>query len=250
MKNVKLTIEYDGTMYHGWQVQKNAITVQQKVTEAIYHLTKEHVNLIGSSRTDEGVHAYGQVANFITNSTIPQERFAHALNTFLPPDIVVVKSEGVPLKFHARYDTKGKKYRYIIYNRRIKSALWKDRAYHVRNEINVDIMKEAAKFLVGTYDFSSFRASGSSTKTSIRTIHEISVEKSGDLITIDVSGNGFLYNMVRIIAGTLVEMGIRNVHPSKMADIINAKDRKKAGKTAPPQGLYLMEVYYLERKII
>lgn len=232
-------------MYHGWQVQKNAITVQQKVIEAIYNLTKEHVNLIGSSRTDEGVHAYGQVANFITNTNIPEERFAQALNTFLPSDIVVVKSEGVPLDFHARYDTKGKKYRYVIYNRRIRSALWKDRAYHVKNEVDVDIMKEASKFLVGTHDFSSFRASGSSTKTSIRTIHNINVDRSGDLITIDVFGDGFLYNMVRIIAGTLVEMGVKRTKPCKMQDIVNAKDRKEAGKTAPPQGLYLMEVYYL-----
>ena len=244
MKNIKLTIEYDGKMYHGWQVQKNAVTVQQKLSEAIYHLTKEHVNLIGSSRTDEGVHAYGQVANFVTNSNIQGERFAHAINAFLPPDIVVVKSEDVPLDFHARYNTTGKRYRYIIYNRRIKSALWKDRAYHVRNEIDIDIMKEAAKYLVGTHDFSSFRASGSSTKTSIRTIHDISIDKKGDLITIDVSGDGFLYNMVRIIAGTLVEMGVGHIEPFKMEDIINAKDRKKAGKTAPPQGLYLMEVYY------
>ena len=132
----------------------------------------------------------------------------------------------------------------MVYNRRIKSALWKDRAYHVRNEIDIDIMKEAAKYLVGTHDFSSFRASGSSTKTSIRTIHDISIDKKGDLIIIDVSGDGFLYNMVRIIVGTLVEMGVGHIEPFKMEDIINAKDRKKAGKTAPPQGLYLMEVYY------
>lgn len=244
MKNIKLTIEYDGTNYHGWQVQPNAITVQQIVKEAIEKLTKEDINLIGASRTDEGVHAYGQVANFSTNSTILPEKFSYAINSFLPEDIVIVKSELVDEDFHSRYDTKGKKYRYIIYNREMKSALLNNRAYHVRKKIDVNIMKEAAKFLVGKHDFSSFKSSGGSAKTSVRTIHDIVIEEKDDMITIEVSGDGFLYNMVRIIAGTLVEFGVEKRNPSDMLDILESKDRRKAGKTAPSQGLYLVEIYY------
>lgn len=244
LKNIKLTIEYDGTNYHGWQVQPNAITVQQIVKEAIEKLTKEDINLIGASRTDEGVHAYGQVANFFTNSTILPEKFSYAINSFLPEDIVIVKSELVDEDFHSRYDTKGKKYRYIIYNREMKSALLNNRAYHVRKKIDVNIMKEAAKFLVGKHDFSSFKSSGGSAKTSVRTIHDIVIEEKDDMITIEVSGDGFLYNMVRIIAGTLVEFGVEKRNPSDMLDILESKDRRKAGKTAPSQGLYLVEIYY------
>lgn len=244
MNNIKLTIEYDGTNYHGWQVQPNAKTVQQVIKEAIEKLTKEEINLIGSSRTDEGVHAKGQVANFLTTSTIAPEKFSYAINSFLPNDIVIVKSELVDETFHSRYNTKGKKYRYVIYNREMKSALLKDRAYHVKKEIDVDIMRKAAKFLVGKHDFSSFKSSGGSAKTSIRTIYDIVIEKNEDIITIEVSGDGFLYNMVRIIVGTLVEFGVQNINPEKMLEILNSKDRKKAGKTAPSQGLYLMCVYY------
>ena len=244
MKNIKLTIEYDGTNYHGWQIQPNARTVEQTVKEAIEKLTKEEINLVGASRTDEGVHAYGQVANFKTTSNIPQDKFSYAINSFLPDDIIIVKSELVDESFHSRYDAKGKKYRYIIYNRDIKSAIWKDRAYHVKKEIDVEIMRKAAKHLVGKNDFSSFKSSGGSAKTSVRTIYDITIDKKDDIITIEVSGDGFLYNMVRIIAGTLVEFGVEKRNPEKMLEILNAKDRKKAGKTAPSCGLYLVHIYY------
>ena len=245
MKNIKLTIEYDGTNYHGWQVQPNATTVQGRIVEAIETLTGEHVKLIGASRTDEGVHALGQVANFFTNAKIASDKFCLALNAHLPDDIVVIRSEEVPDEFNARYDSRGKKYRYIIHNRYTRSALWDKRAYHVKHRLNVDLMNNAAKFLVGTHDFSSFRASGGGAKTSIRTIHDVCVTKQqDDLVVIEIRGDGFLYNMVRIVAGTLVDIGVKDVDPTRMRRILDAMDRKVAGHTAPPQGLYLVDVYY------
>ncbi len=244
LNNIKLTIEYDGSNYHGWQIQPNAVTVQEKIQKAIYDLTGENVKLIGASRTDESVHAYGQVANFFTSSNILPYKFSDAINYFLPKDIVIVKSESVSNDFHARYNSKGKKYRYIIYNRAKPSALWINRAYHVKRNIDISIMKNAAKILVGENDFSSFRASGGAAKTSIRTIYNIDINVDGNLIYIDISGDGFLYNMVRIIVGTLVDMATKKIDPSIMFDILQAKDRKKAGKTAPPYGLYLMEINY------
>lgn len=244
MKNIKLTIEYNGTNYHGWQIQPNADTVQGRMIEAIETLTGEHVKLVGASRTDEGVHALGQVANFLTNTNISPDRFCLALNAHLSNDIVVLRSEEVPNEFNARYNSRGKKYRYIIHNRYIRSALWDMHAYHVKHELNVDIMNTAAKFLMGTHDFSSFRASGGGAKTSVRTIHDVRVIRQDDMVMLEVSGDGFLYNMVRILVGTLVEIGTKNMEPSAMQNILNAKDRRVAGHTAPPQGLYLVEVYY------
>lgn len=244
MKNIKLTIEYDGTNYHGWQVQPNAVTVQGKVIEAIESLTGESVTLVGASRTDEGVHALGQVANFLTNSSILPDKFCLALNAHLPSDIVVVGSEEVPNEFNARYASKGKSYKYVIHNRYTPSALWDNRAYHVKHRLNVDIMNDAAKFLLGTYDFSSFRASGGGAKTSVRTIHDVCVKRQDDAVVIDITGDGFLYNMVRIVAGTLVEIGAKNIDPISMKNILDARNRKIAGHTAPPQGLYLVRVYY------
>ena len=244
MNNIKLTIEYDGSRYHGWQVQPNAMTVQQKIEEAIHNLTGEKIKIVGASRTDSGVHAYGQVANFVTNSNIRPDKFCDALNHFLPCDIVIAKSECVSCEFHSRYDSKGKKYRYVIYNRSIPSAIWRSRAYHVKHMINLDIMRKEAKVLIGEHDFSSFRSSDKDVKTSVRTIYDIDIQKNGDFIIMDISGNGFLYNMVRIIVGTLVDMTTRKIYPYDMLEILQAKDRKKAGNTAPPCGLYLMEVWY------
>lgn len=244
MKNIKLTIEYDGTNYHGWQIQPNATTVQGRIIDAIEELTGERVKLIGASRTDEGVHALGQVANFLTDSNIEENKFCLAMNVHLPSDIVVVKSEEVSSEFNARYDSCGKKYRYIIHNRYTRSALWDNRSYHVKHKLNVDLMNDAAKFLIGTHDFSSFKASGGKTKTSVRTIHDVCVIRRDDMVIIEIRGDGFLYNMVRIIAGTLVEIGTRGIEPVRMQNILNAKDRREAGHTAPPNGLYLVQVYY------
>jgi|LSQX01.2.fsa_nt_gb tRNA pseudouridine38-40 synthase len=244
MVNIRLIIEYDGTNYHGWQSQINAITVQDTIEKAIKSLTGEEISLVGSSRTDFGVHAYGQTANFKTCSSIPPDRFSYALNRMLPEDIVIRKSQEVDMGFHSRYMAKGKKYRYLIYNSRFRSAILRNRAYHVSHGLDIDAMKKAAGCFAGTHDFAAFRASGSSVKTSTRTITSVSVEKEDDIITFEVSGNGFLYNMVRIMAGTLIDIGIGRIPSDSISDIIKSLDRKRAGRTAPAKGLYLVEVYY------
>lgn len=244
MKNVKLTIEYDGTNYHGWQSQKNAKTVQETVEKAIKGLTGEEITIIGSSRTDFGVHAYGQVANFKTGSNIPSDRFSYALNRLLPQDIVIKKSEEVSEDFHARFCAKGKRYRYLIYNSRFPSAILRNRAYHVSHELDYHSMQRSAAHFLGTHDFSAFKASGSSVKTSVRTITGVSLEMNEDIIRFEISGNGFLYNMVRIIVGTLVAVGMGRIREEDIPDVIKSLDRKRAGRTAPAEGLYLVEVYY------
>lgn len=244
MKNIKLTIEYDGTAYHGWQSQINATAVQDIVTAAIRSLTGENCNLTGSSRTDTGVHALGQVCNFFTESSIPADKYAFALNTLLPDDVVVRKSEEVSPDFHSRFSTTGKKYRYLFYNSIFPSALLRHRTYHVFYPLDVDAMRQAAGYFVGTHDFAAFSATGGSVMTTVRTIMQATIERDGELIEFCVTGDGFLYNMVRIIAGTLVEVGIGKIKPDIISEIIAGRNRRKAGRTAPAQGLYLVEVYY------
>jgi len=244
MKNVKLTLEYDGSNYHGWQSQNNSLAVQDVVYKAVFKLTGENVTINGSSRTDAGVHAYGLCANFITNSSIPPERFSFAMNSVLPSDIVVVKSEEVSLDFHARFNSKGKKYRYMIYNSTFPSALLRERACHEVRNLDESKMQEAAMKFLGTHDFSSFMAAGSVVKSPVRTIHSVEVTRDGNIINFEVLGNGFLYNMVRIMAGTLIEVGYGRIKVAEVENIILSKDRKRAGKTAPAHGLYLVKVYY------
>ncbi len=244
MRNIKLTIEYDGTAYHGWQSQVNAVAVQDVVTAALQKLTGEDIIITGSSRTDTGVHALGQVCNFFTGSSIPADKFAFALNAILPEDIVIRKSEEVTEDFHARFSTIGKKYRYLFYNSVFPSALMRSRAYHVFYPLDVNAMKEAAECFKGTHDFAAFSAAGSSVKTTVRTITDCSIKRDNDIVEFTVTGNGFLYNMVRIIAGTLVDVGIGRLEPKAIPEIVAALDRKKAGRTAPPHGLYLVEIYY------
>lgn len=244
MRNVKLTIEYDGTNYHGWQSQINAITVQDVLKDAVVKLTGENCNIIGSSRTDVGVHALGQVANFHTGSSIPPERFSYALNSVLPDDIVVKKSEEVNLDFHSRYSARGKKYRYLFYNSVHPSALLRNRACHIAHLLDFEAMQKALAYFTGKHDFSAFRAAGSSVKTSERTITHVSMAREEEIIKFEIAGDGFLYNMVRIIAGTLVEVGTGKIAAESIPRIIESRDRTGAGKTAPAQGLYLVEVYY------
>lgn len=244
MRNIKLTIEYDGTDYHGWQSQINATAVQDTVTRAVNGLTGESCSITGSSRTDTGVHALGQVCNFFTESTIPADKFALALNTKLPKDVVIRKSEEVSNDFHSRFSTTGKKYKYIYFNSTYPSALLRNRAYHVYYPLDTDAMNRAAGYFTGTHDFIAFSATGSSVKTTVRTITQAAVERNGELVEFTVTGNGFLYNMVRIIAGTLVEVGLDRIMPEAIPGIIADLDRKKAGRTAPAQGLYLVEIYY------
>ena len=244
MKNIKLILEYDGTNYSGWQRQKNSITIQQKIEEAIFKLTKEKVELIGSSRTDSGVHAKGFVANFKTNSTIPGEKFREALTSKLPDDIVIIKSEEVDENFHSRYSSIGKTYCYTILNRRVPSAINRNYSYFYRGKLNVDAMKEACNHFIGKHDFKGFRSLGSSVKTSIRTITELYIESKDDYINIYISADGFLYNMVRIIVGTLIFVGTGKINHLEIPEIIKSGDRKKAGKCVPPTGLFLEKVFY------
>ena len=245
MRKIKLTIEYDGTNYHGWQIQKNANSVQETIEKAISKLLDEKVALVGCSRTDVGVHAYGQVAHFLTNSNIPGDKFSYAINNLLPSDIVVKQSEEVTEDFHSRYSSKGKKYRYFIYNAAHASAIMRNRSYHVRPVLNFEEMKRAAKYFVGQHDFAAFQATGGQVRSTVREIYSIDVSiKEDNLIAIEVSGNGFLYNMVRIIAGTLIYVGMGKIKADEIPNIIYSLDRTRAGKTAPAEGLYLMEIYY------
>ena len=244
MKNIKLTIEYDGTSYHGWQRQNNAVTIQDTIEACIAKITGEECSLTGASRTDQGVHALGQVANFKTRSPIPVEKFPFVLNSVLPDDICIKKAELVDDSFHSRYDAKGKKYRYLIYNSPYPSALLRNRAYHVPAKLDIENMNKAAHLLLGTHDFTAFKAAGGSAKTSERTITDVSLTKNEEIITFEIKGNGFLYNMVRIIVGTLIYVGLGKIDPDDVATIINSKERRNAGKTVGPQGLYLVEVYY------
>lgn len=243
MRNLKLTIQYDGSRYCGWQKQPNSSGIQGTIEYAIYEITKEKVNITGSGRTDAGVHALGQVANFKTSSSIPANRFCDALNAKLPKDISIIQCEEVEENFHSRYSAKGKTYRYLIYNRPYRSPLYKDTSYHVRYDLDMDKIKSEAKSLIGTYDFKGFMSSGSAVKDTVRTIHNISIEEKDDLIYIEIEGNGFLYNMVRIIVGTLVDIGRGRINKS-MVDIIKSMDRGEAGHTAPGHGLFLKKVYY------
>ncbi len=241
MKNIKLTVEYDGTSYHGWQIQDNALTVQKVIGDAVLMLTGEACEIIGCSRTDTGVHACAHVSNFFTHSKIPPERFAYALNTKLPEDVVIKRSEEVVPEFHSRFWAKGKRYRY---NSLYPSALMRNRAYHVLKPLDTDLMRKAASRFLGKHDFSAFRASGSDTFTSERTITDVLIEQNGETISFEVQGDGFLYNMVRIMAGTLVEVGYGRIPADSVQEIILSKNRKLAGRTAPAHGLYLEQVFY------
>lgn len=244
MKNIKLTIEYDGTEYYGWQRQRELATIQGTVENVLEKILSKHVEINGASRTDAGVHARGQVANFLTDSSIPPDRFIYPINNLLPPDIRIVKSEEVPEEFHARYSTKGKLYSYKIFCRDVDSALITRYAAFCPDKLDAEEMAKAAEYLKGTHDFNAFKAAGSSAKTSIRTIYDIRVDKENEIITVYVSGSGFLYNMVRIIAGTLIEVGKDKISPDAIPDILNSKNRTMAGYTAPARGLCLEELYY------
>ncbi len=245
MRNIQIIIEYDGTRYNGWQTQKDGKGIQDILSNAIHQVTKEPVKLNGSGRTDAGVHALGQSANFKTECNIPVEKIPEAINKFLPKDIVVIKSKEVPNDFHARYNVKGKKYMYIVNNSKYRSAVHNNYEYHFNKQLDYKAIKKAAEYFEGTYDFSGFMASGSSVKDTIRTIEKVQVKKREDeRIIFNFTGNGFLYNMVRIMVGTLLDVGVGKIKPEEIIDIIKQKDRSKAGKTVPAQGLYLVEVYY------
>lgn len=244
-KRVKLTVAYDGTDYCGWQVQPNGITVEEVLNRAISKLTGEDIYVIGASRTDSGVHAMGNVAVFDTNATIPGERVAYALNQKLPDDIVVVKSEEVPLDWHPRYqDVISKTYEYHIYNAKVQNPLKRRTTAFISYDLDVERMRAGAAYLIGEHDFVSFCNVRTNVEDTVRTVEDIQIREENGEIIIRITGNGFLYNMVRIIAGTLIRVGRGFYEPEKVKEILEAKERTEAGVTAPPQGLVLMEIKY------
>lgn len=244
MKNIKLTVEYDGTNYSGWQRQKNAITIQQVLENALFKFTNEKIDICGASRTDSGVHARGYVCNFLLNTKIPGERFRDILNNLLPEDIVILKAEEMKLDFHARYNCKGKRYIYTIINAKQRISIGRQYAYLFKRKLNVELMRRAAGYFIGTHDFEAFRSIGSNVKTSVRTVSELKIEQEGNFIRIIISADGFLYNMVRIITGTLIDVGVGRIKPEDIKDIIESRNRKRAGKCVPGKGLCLDEVFY------
>ena len=244
MKRIKLTVAYDGTHYCGWQVQPNGITIEEVLNKALKKLTGEDILIIGASRTDSGVHAMGNVAVFDTETTIPPEKIAVALNQRLPEDIVIVKSEEVAEDFHPRYCDCCKTYEYHIINTRIPVPTKRLTNYFVSYVLDIEKMRKAASYLVGEHDFVSFCNVRTDVENTVRTITALDILTNGDEITIRITGNGFLYNMVRIIAGTLIRVGRGFYEPEKVKEILEAKDRKAAGVTAPAHGLMLMEIKY------
>ena len=244
IKNIKFVIEYNGTSFCGWQRQPNARTIQGTIEECIAKVTKEEVGVIGCSRTDSGVHAKKFVCNFATSSKIPSEKFSYAINRILPPEIIILESKEVSLDFHARFSSKGKRYIYTILNRAWPSPIKRDFTYHVKDRLDIDKMNKAALYLIGKHDFESFRNLGSSVQSTVRTITELNVAKNDEVIEITVAGDGFLYNMVRIISGTLLDVGLNKREPEDMKVILESRDRKKAGRALPARGLCLDEVFY------
>lgn len=240
MRRILLTIAYDGTDFHGFQLQEAVRTVEGEIAHAIRAITGETPEIIGASRTDTGVHAYGNLATFDTDTAIPAERFTYALNTALADDVRIVSSREVAPDFHPRATGWTKTYEYRILNTEWADPVRRRYTCHYRSELDVKAMDEAARFLCGTHDFTSFCSAQALSPTRERTIHEIGVTRDGDLVVIRVTGSGFLYHMVRIIAGTLIDVGRGKDTPEDVRLILEAKDRAAAGKTAEPQGLFLM----------
>lgn len=245
MRNFKMTVEYDGTAYCGWQRQKNGISIQQILEETIQLITCKKVTVIGSGRTDAGVHALNQVANFKSDSRLPAEILYRGINGLLPQDIVLKSLEEVATEFHAQHDARAKVYVYRILNKRLRPAMGHNYFWFIHYSLNLQLMEQAAQYLIGRHDFSCFCATGSSVKDRVRTITGITIKKSeGGLMEITIEAHGFLKYMVRNIVGTLVEVARGKREPAEMKEIIDSRDRNIAGITAPARGLYLKEVKY------
>ena len=257
-RNIKLVIRYDGTRYSGWQSQKNAETVQEAIESALKNITGRKVKLTGAGRTDSGVHAVGQVANFKTCSKLAINKITDALNSSLPEDILIVSAEDVSLKFDSQRSARSKRYRYTVTTARFADPFIRHFAARFSYPLSIRSMRRAARALTGRHDFKAFQAAGSSgsnmvrrvhhalslSKGTVRTIEKIKIEKCGDLVYIDVSADGFLYNMVRIIAGTLLEIGRGKIPEESIQKMLIKRDRRSAGPTAPSKGLCLMNVEY------
>lgn len=245
MPNFKLTIEYDGTAYCGWQRQKKDPTVQETIERALAAMLRRPVHLNGSGRTDAGVHALGQVANFRADTRLGPEVFQKGLNSLLPDDIVIRACQTVSDSFHARYDARRKTYRYHILNRRLRAAVGRQYAWHVHAPLNLDRMRKAARTVVGTHDFKGFEGAGSPRLSTVRTVFQAEMQRSqADRLELTLTGDGFLRHMVRNIAGTLVEIGREQRTETDMAAILAEGDRRQAGVTAPAHGLFLVAVDY------
>ena len=235
---------YDGTKFHGFQRQNDVKNVQGTLENVLSKVLKSNILIKGSGRTDAGVHALGQIANFKTNSNMPIEKMAIAINSQLKNSIIIKKAEEVDERFHSRYNAKQKTYRYVINNSEYGTAIYRNLQYCFPIKLDAEKMKEAAKYFEGEHDFKAFKSSGTSGKNSVRTIYKAEVRKEGDNIIIELTGNGFLYNMVRIISGTLLDVGLGKIKPEEIPEIIESKDRQRAGRTLPAHGLYLVQVVY------
>lgn len=244
LKRVRLTVAYDGTNYSGWQTQVNSVAVQDVLNRHLSELLGENIETIGASRTDAGVHALGNIAVFDTNHRMPAEKISYALNTRLPEDIRIQKSEEVAFDFHPLCAKSVKTYEYKILNRKMPLPTLRHYAHFTYVPLDVEKMRAAARYLIGEHDFKSFCGAGAQVKTTVRRVLDIQIKKEGDLITILVTGEGFLYNMVRIIAGTLMEVGKDSYPPEHVREILAACDREAAGPTAPARGLTLVQIQY------
>ena len=244
MRNLLLTLRYNGTDFHGWQIQPNGNTIQQELCNAFKNLGGNDENIIGCSRTDSGVHANMFCCNVRTECTVSAEKIPDALNFYLPPEIAVYDCKEVDFDFHARYDCKGKEYVYLIYNGKYRNPFYEDKAMFYPYKLDAEMLNCEAKSFIGVHDFSAFCSAGSEVQDKVREIYDCTVSRNGDLIEIKVSGNGFLYNMVRIIVGTLLDIQKGKIEKGSIPEIIASGNRENAGVTAEPQGLYLNKVFY------
>ena len=244
MRNLLLTLRYDGTDFHGWQVQPNGDSIQQRLTEAFRSVSGKSENIIGCSRTDAGVHANMFCCNVRTDCNIPVEKIPGALNFYLPNTISVYGCDEVGFDFHARYNAKGKEYVYLIYNGKYRNPFYENKALFYPYKLNAEEMNKDAKDFIGVHDFSAFCSADSEIQDKVREIYDCKVEREGDLIKITVSGNGFLYNMVRIIVGTLISVQSGKIESGTVPEVIESRDRKNAGITVESCGLYLNKVFY------
>ncbi len=244
MKNIKIEMAYDGTNYHGFQTQKNATTIQETIEKALSEFLKEKITVYGCGRTDAGVHAKNYVFNFRTNSTVPPEKFPLAMKSYLPNDIVFKKGSYADEDFHSRYCVKKKTYVYRIYNSNIQDPFERNYSYFYPQELNLDKMENACKIIEGKHDFKAFMASGGQVKTTVRTIYDLHIEKLENIISIFACADGFLYNMVRIIAGTLIDIGNGKISEKDIENALLKNERTLLGVTVPPQGLFMYNVEY------
>ena len=243
-RNIKLILEYDGSSFHGWQIQPDKISIQQTLEGVLYKIVNHPVKLTAAGRTDAGVHAKGQVVNFHTTSKIPMNNLIRAINSIIAPDIVILSAEIMPYKFNARRDPVSRWYRYRILNRSLPSVFESHYSFHYRYLLNINKMRFALDYLLGKHDFSAFNASPDLTKNPVRTILKYSIERENDILNIDIIANGFFHHMVRTIVGTLIEIGRGKMDSQRMQTILISKDRKKAGPNVPPYGLFLMGVEF------